>query len=425
MIRLLKNNLFGFIKLGSFDDFIKTVCKANLLLMAIDFLFFVFFDEPINSFFEITDRFADFLKAADSLQITKMWDGPNFYIFNLLTNHIHHVVPPATILFWALAANVVKIGVSRNVVYVVLFVLPFVIIYFLRLKFQNKSSFLYLLFFSYPVLMSIMRGNVATIVFFSLTLFLLYRHKKRLLASFFLILGVSFKITPLIFLVQFYRGQIGKFVQISILIIIGLVGFNASVIYLNNQLVLKEIYNSVDFFEYLKSYNESAIEGHSGLRFGSSIYMPLITAIGLIDFPFYLRFIKFNPYAFNAIVVGLLLIISILKHKMLVIKKLVDDEHARLEFLVVGFILFMPVTADYYLLMLFLPLLFIPFANFSNTKKLCYLFLLLPKEVVGTAFFIGKEIPIGPIVNPILLSIIFLELLQLLDLPSILSRRGN
>jgi hypothetical protein len=75
----------------------------------------------------------------------------------------------------------------------------------------------------------------------------------------------------------------------------------------------------------------------------------------------------------------------------------------------------MPVTADYYLLLLFIPLILIPFQHFSFQKKICYFLLLLPKEIINTNIFIGKDLPIGAFVNPILLTIILFDILNLIN----------
>jgi hypothetical protein len=401
------------IQINSFEEFIKKVFFANLVLMSIDFLLYVFFDEPINSYYLNVDRFADFLKAADSLHIVKMWNGFNFYDYNLINKNIHHVVPPSTIFLWAVSSYIVKLGISKYIIYFSFFVLPFVILYSIRDKFINNSKYLYLLFFTYPILISIQRGNVATLVFFFLILSIIYSNKNKVLSIIYFIISVSFKVTPFVFVVQYFKNSKVNFLKIFLIIIISLITYNILIINIINKIVDTKIYNSLNFFIYLKSYNEAAIENLAGLRYGSSIYMPFITIIKIINENIFQSFIKLNSYLFNLFLITILLSISLIKNNILLLNNLFLHENKRLEFICISFILFMPVTADYYLLFLFIPLLLIPFHDFSFQKKICYFLLLLPKEIINTNIFIGKDLPIGAFINPILLTIILFDILKI------------
>jgi hypothetical protein len=407
--------IYNKFQLNSFEEFIKKVFFANLVLMSFDFLLYVFFDEPIISYYFNIDRFADFLKAADSLHIAKMWNGFNFYDYNLTNKNIHHVVPPATIFFWAISSYIVKIGISKYVVYFSFFILPFIILYSIRDKFVNNSKYLYLLIFTYPILISIQRGNVATLVFFFLTLSIIYKKKKLFLSIFYFIISVSFKVTPFIFIMQYFKNSKINFIKIFVLILITLLALNTLIVIIDTRIVDTKIYNSLNFFTYLRSYNEAAIENLAGLRYGSSIYMPITTLIKVTNENLFQSFIKLNPYLFNFLLISILLILSIIKNKLHFLNNLFFNEDIRLEFICISFILFMPVTADYYLLLLFIPLILIPFQHFSFQKKICYFLLLLPKEIINTNIFIGKDLPIGAFVNPILLTIILFDILNLIN----------
>jgi hypothetical protein len=403
------------IQINSFEEFIKKVFFANLVLMSIDFLLYVFFDEPINSYYLNVDRFADFLKAADSLHIVKMWNGFNFYDYNLINRNIHHVVPPSTIFLWALSSYIVKLGISKYIIYFSFFVLPFVILYSIRAKFINNSKYLYLLFITYPILISIQRGNVATLVFFFLILSIIYSNKNKVISIIYFIISVSFKVTPFVFVIQYFKNSKANFLKLFLLIIITLITYNILIINIINKIVDTKIYNSLNFFIYLKSYNEAAIENLAGLRYGSSIYMPIITIIKIINENIFQSFIKLNSYLFNFILITTLLSISLIKNNILLLNNLFLNENKRLELICISFILFMPVTADYYLLLLFIPLLLIPFHDFSFQKKICYFLLLLPKEIINTNIFIGKDLPIGAFINPVLLTIILFDILKIFN----------
>lgn len=407
--------LFKKLQINSFEEFLKKIFIANIFLMAIDLLLYVFFDEPINSYYLNIDRFADFLKAADSLHIVKMWEGFNFYDYNLVNKNIHHVVPPSTIFLWALSSYIVKLGISKYIVYFSLFILPFIILYIIRDKFINNSKKLYLLFFTYPILISIQRGNVATLVFFFLILSIIYSNKSKILSILYFIVSVSFKVTPFIFVIQYFKKSKIKFIKTVLIVIISLLVYNLIIINIDTKIVDTNIYNSLHFFTYLKSYNEAAIENLAGLRYGSSIYMPIITIIKVINDNIFQSFIKLNPYLFNLFLISLILILSLIKNKLSFINNLFLNIDTRLEFTCISFILFMPVTADYYLLLLFIPLLLIPFHNFTNLKKICYLLLLLPKEIINTNIFFGKDLPIGAFINPMLLILILFDILQIFN----------
>ena len=412
---MIFNQFYKKIQITSFEDFINKVFVANLLLMSFDLLLFIFLDESINLYFFNNDRFADFFKAADSLHIVKMWNGFNFYDFNLIYNNLHHVVPPSTILLWALSSYIIKIGISKYIIYFLFFILPFIILYLIRDKFSNNSNNLYLLFFTYPILFSIQRGNVATLVFFFLILSIIYINKNKFVSIFSFIISISFKLTPFIFVIQYFNKRKVDFIKIFILIILSLSLFNYLIIIINTRIVDLKIYNSLHFFYYLKTYNESAIENLAGLRYGSSFYMPLVTIIKFFNKSLFTHFIKYNPYIFNIIIFLFLLLLSLIKNNYLFLINLFKNDYTKLELTCITFILFMPVTADYYLLLLFIPLLLIPFNHFTLNKKICYFLLLIPKELINTKIFIDKDLPIGGFINPILLTYILFEILNILN----------
>jgi hypothetical protein len=402
-------------QINTFDEFLRKVFFANILIVAIDLLLYIFFDDPINCYYLREDRFADYFKAIDSLQIVNTWEGFNFYEFNLTKNNIHHVVPPLTIFFWAVSGYIIKLNISKYTLFVLFYICPFVFLYLLRHKFKNKSKYLYLLIFSYPILISIQRGNVATLVFFFLFLSLLYRDKKLLGSILLLVISISFKITPVIFLINFYRRKISLFLKLILIVALSLVGLNFCVIFFNTLIVNTQIYNSLDFFHYLKAYNESAIENLGGLRFGSSLYMPIITIAKVLNESFFQQLISINSYGFNLFIICFIVLFSFLKNGSSGLIKLFLNNNSRLELSCISFILFMPVTADYYLLVLFIPILLIPFNVLSTLQKFCYLCLLIPKEVINTNIIIGKDLPIGAFLNPMFLILILLHSLNLLN----------
>jgi hypothetical protein len=408
---MIQNKLTNYLIPNSINSFLKTFFILNSIIFTIIVLLNVFFDIKIVAYTDYTDIFGDFLKAADSLHITKLWDGENYYDFLLEKKGIHHVVPPFTIFIWAISSYAIKYFLNKYLFYFIFFVLPLCILFIYKsLKFKN----FYILLFSYPILIAIQRGNVAILVFiFLFSSFYFFKKEKIITSIFFLILATSLKVTPLLFiLLLFDYKNIKKSIKIFLIFILTLLTFNILIIFLNKLLVNRNIYDSMNFFKYLKVYNSYAIEKLGGLRYGSSLYMPILTSFKVFSNNLFRYFTLLNPYLFNLLIFTIFFFI---KNKINSIKYYLNDENIKLELITICFLLFMPVTADYYLILLFLPLIFIPFSYFSNIKILAYLLLLIPKEIINTNIFIGKDLPVGAFINPILLLLILFDILKIFN----------
>lgn len=403
--------LFEHFELNNFQSFIRIFFTLNSTIFTIVVLLDVFFNIKISAFSNYIDIFGDFLKAADSLHITKLWEGVNHYDLLLEQKGVHHVVPPFTIFIWALSSYLIKYLLNKYFVYFIIFILPIFILFLYK---SFKIKYFFVLLFSYPILMAIQRGNVAILVFICLFLFYFYYKEEKIYFSlFFLVLATSLKVTPLLFFILFFNFNNIKLLIKNVFIFLSMLfTFNILIIYLNPLLVDINIYDSRQFFKYIKAYNTYAIESFGGLKYGSSLYMPILTIIKIINNNLFRLFIKINPYLFNLFIFT---IIYFIKNKINSIRFYFNNDNIKLELITICFILFMPVTADYYLLLLFLPLIFIPYSYFSEIKKISYLLLLIPKEIINTKYFIGIELPIGAFINPILLLIILFDILKIFN----------
>jgi len=79
---------------------------------------------------------------------------------------------------------------------------------------------------------------------------------------------------------------------------------------------------------------------------------------------------------------------------------LINSYNFKLEFISLSFILFTPVSADYYLLILLIPIILNNFNYINSKRKILYLILFTPK------IFLIKGVTISTIINPILILIL-------------------
>ena len=393
---------------NNFQNFVKYFFILNSIIFTFIILLEVFLNVNVKAYYNYNDIFGDFLKAADSLHIVKLWNGINHYDLLLEQKAVHHVVPPFTIFIWAVSSYLIKFFFNKYLFYFLIFIFPIFVIFLYK---SIKVKYFFILLLSYPILFAIQRGNVAILVFiFTFFSYYFYIKDKIILSLIFLVLATSLKVTPILFI--FLLLDFKKFKEsfrILFIFLLILFVFNIIIININILIVDINIYDSTNFFKYIKVYNTYAIYNFGGLFYGSSLYMPILTIIKSINNNLYHLFILINPYFFNFLIFA---IIFFIKNNLYSIKYYLNNKYLKLEIITICFILFMPVTGDYYLLFLFLPLIFIPFTFFSDIKKLCYLFLLIPKELINTQIIIGIELPIGAFINPILLLIILFDILN-------------
>ena len=162
-----------------------------------------------------------------------------------------------------------------------------------------------------------------------------------------------------------------------------------------------KIYDYRLFFTAQKTYESPMIENFGGLNYGSSIYMPIRY---FLQYPIFKNSIfstisQINPYFVCFLISLPFTILILLKNKINL------DFNKFLELTTIYITLFTPITGDYYLLLLLIPLLIIKNDYFSRIKQFLYIAILLPKIFI----YHGKTI--STFVNPLLLLILLVVIL--------------
>lgn len=391
MLRI--NNINSFLKTLFF--FVLIACLFNTIATSVGFTY------PYNTFlFDPEDIFADFFKVMDALKIADIWSGPNFYD----QIGINFLPPFAMSIYAAIAILIKHFYLNKLTAFILVFIVPLILLLKNSKFFTNKSKYWFLILFTYPLLQILTRANLAGLVFVFLAFYIL--HIRNLYISmFFLALAVSIKITPIIFIAYFivaHLSDIKKIIKGIVFFFIFLFIINLLSIVFLNTTVSKTVYDSFAFFTSLKVYEKVMVYGLGGLVFGSSFYMAfrffidIVARITHIDF-FYI-ILAVPALIINSLVVLSLFIIYLKKFSFNSFKNLLSDKYTILKLVCIVYVLFTPVTGDYYLAVLLLPLFFIPFHYFKPAEKIIYLLVLSPKN-----YFFVHGISLQVLINPLLL----------------------
>lgn len=389
-------------KLNNISFFLKTIFYFVLIASFFNTIATsVGFTYPYNTFlFTAEDIFADFFKVIDALKITDTWSGENFY------DQIGiNFLPPFAMSIYTIVALMIKhLYLNKITVYLLVFIVPLILLLKSSALFINKSKYWFLILFSYPVLQILTRGNLAGLVFVFLAFYIL-NIKNIYVSMFFLALAVSIKITPVIFIAYFFVSHITdvkKIIKGALFFLIFLFVINLLSIMLLNNTVSKAIYDPSAFFSSLRVYEKIMVYGLGGLIFGSSFYMAFRLFIDIIaritHFDFFYIILAVPALIINSLVFLSLIIIYLKKFSWDSFKNMLMDDYTILKLICIVYVLFTPVTADYYLAVLFLPLFFIPFQYFKPAEKLLYLLVLSPKN-----YFFVRGISLQVLINPLLL----------------------
>jgi len=378
----------------------QKLLKLIVFLLSIQILFnFIFFllgfNHPYNIFlFNPNDRFADILKTSDSFGISDTWPGDNSWYRPIL-----NALPPFQLLLEISFGYIVKFTNLNELI--ILFFINSIILYVLyslihsKLETSFKRSFFFICILNYGFITFLDRGNssILTFIFLLLFLFELDNPKSSMLG---LAISISLKITPIYFfiIILFYKkDQIKGYIYYLLLYLI-LINVT-SYFFVSNFYKIKfnEIYNLNTFLNGGKAYLNAYLNEGGGIAYGSSlitffsflllgikkilnlkdkIYLPLsqISFI-LLTLSYYFIYLYKNYF---------------FKNKFLLIL-----------FVFVTYLLFSPVTGDYYLSYLTLPLLF--YNENINKKYLLPIALLLsPKNYLFYYIF-----SIQIIINPLLM----------------------
>ena len=358
-----------------------------------------------------TERFGDLFRGVDGFGIVDTWEG----IQNDF-KYFEHLLPLSATCYFIIAKLIFLLGNK----YVTLFLVYLIAIEFIiqiSKKSGNTNRIILLALFSYPMIFAMDRGNIAIFVF--LLLLFALTTDNIVLSTLAIAVATSMKITPVIFIVPVLlsRQLSLKWVVSSVLLLFAWIGIvNFLVIQFNGNFIPPRVFDlNVLLSGPLNSYDKNHVSSMQGLGFGSSLFMPLLYLATKFHFPVE---IKSHVVAFIVyLVIGACLFAK---------KDIIPTFHRMLErknmlfVTCISFVLLMPVTGDYYLLVLLIPLLVYPKTTFSFGYLLMYGLLLGPKNIFflkPTDFLGNIDISLQVFINPILLLLLLFG--EFLLIPSI------
>lgn len=429
----MKLNVKGFIKNKTYFTYIFAFIFVGLALNSIfNSLAFAFNAHfPYTTFlYDPNQIFDDYFKVIfsyDSNGLIQAYGNRfleskiigNSYVndFSVNSYHVnsHYHLPPLTTLFCLFTA---KIMAQINPLYVFSITLSFVIFFIFvvikKLKIPKfQSLFLFLSFIlSYPFLHALSRGHVYSYFFSLLIIYGLTFYKinqKKILV----ILSLAANIrpnsiilsAPLLF--KSKKKLVLRFFLANLLITFLM--FTLSLFIANS---IDSSYTLKNFLIGLDNYHYRYVEKNWGLAYGSSFY-----AIAKLFF----KYNHFSEILFTLI--GTILLFYF--YWQFAIKKVIN--YTCFIFILCSlFILFSPVSADYYLLIFFLPLLLLfKYSKYNFKNKLndeisniifySSLVMLIPKNYLFISHY-----SLQVLLNPLVLLISLFKLNQLIkkDIPS-------
>ncbi|OGG26631.1 hypothetical protein A2960_00470 [Candidatus Gottesmanbacteria bacterium RIFCSPLOWO2_01_FULL_39_12b] len=374
---------------------------------------------PFNTFlFDPSDRFMDFAGLYTRSAILNP-----YYL-----NKIPSPYPPfAFILFYPLTLIPQKLSF-------LLFSLIFVF-YFVHYNYKNFAlpslrsaswRILAMTVLSYPFLFLVDRGNLEAFVFILLSLFVYFYSQKSYSKSIlFLTMASALKIYPLIFLVLFFAHK--KFKETILVLLLVLFLNISSLVFFKGGISANLTY----FLSNLSAYNTFYAVKDEGLAFSSSLFSLIKVIIFKIhSFPSIINLgnvlnvvmLKIQPSltsqtltrALQIYYFAALALVILISAYVIFIEK---TFWKKITLLIFSFIIFPPVSADYKLIHLFIPLwLFINHKSSSKKSDLfyavCFALLLIPKDYL--VFFVDKRLPhffsISILLNPLIMTIVIITL---------------
>lgn len=372
-------------------SFISTMANAIGLTMPYD-----------NFLYPGIAAFNDFFEVMHYVRITDTWHLPSIYAEKGI-----NFLPPFCISIYAVCALIIKyLHINKYLVFLIVFFVPLAIVLKKSDLFVNKSKYWFLLLFSYPILFVVTRGNIAILVFLFLVLSILYVD-KIVLSMLFLAIAVSIKVTPVIFIIYFVANNINNIKKLftSLLLFVACLFL---LNYLSIIFIVKTVpataYNPYNFFRSIAIYDSWMLYKFGGFAYCSSFYLPFRFIAYKANIHTHISFFQFilnvKPMLVNLIVVIILLLIYLYKHSFKSLFEMLHDKYKMLKIASIIFILFTPITNDYYLTVLFLPIFFIPFDQFTLKEKIILLLILIPKNFV---YFNRAAISPQVFINPVLL----------------------
>ncbi len=386
------------------------IFKSILFLLIIQLTFNLIFtilgfSHPYNIFlFNPDDRFADILKTSDSFGIADTWFGDNSSYRPLLN------ALPLLTLFIEISFGYVIKYTHVNVIILLLAIYSIIIFslyktIFSKIGNKDKKSLFLICVINYGFLFCLDRGNCSILtVLFLILFFTKFENPK--LSMLYLACSVSLKITPIyffiiVFLIKKDNLKIYLFYLIFYILLINLISYSLVSYFYRNQ-----FHENYDLNTYLlgsKTYLKTYLFSGGGIAYGSS----LITLIS-----FLLLFLKemfhLNNYI-NFPLTKLSFFFLVASHIYIYINKtfFLTNKFLLILFVCTSFLLFSPVTGDYYISCFVLPLLF--FRESIHKKYMFPIILLLsPKNYIFYKIY-SLQILFNPILMLWILYLIYLD----------------
>lgn len=348
------------------------------------------------------DRFGDFFKVIDAFHLVDTWDG-----FNPYDGKVNLYSRPAAAVYYIFFSKLIIYVGNKNIVYGLLCFTVIVSIILICNKTGNSLRTSLLVAVSYPMIFAFDRGNFAFAVFLFVLIALVTNN--TLLSTFLIALVSSLKFTPLIFILLLLVRE-----PFTIKKTIKIVGFTVIWVFIINYIsvliisqTFGEISSASNFGDELRDYSHNMIEEMGGLAFGSSLYMPLVwIATKLQMQEYFLSYIK--PVVIPIVAFGVIGLHAIARGKFINTLSKTLNFSKMLCIISISFVLFTPISADYYLLILFLPLLIFPQMQFSFGYFFVFGLLLGAKNFIYMDHVHGNDVSWQVLINPILLLLLFL-----------------
>lgn len=262
-------------------------------------------------------------------------------------------------------------------------------------KFIDLINTVSIALLSYPFLFALNRANLEIVIFIMsyITIYLFYK-KRYMWSAVFLSVAIAFKAIPAIFLVLFLSEKRIKEIAVSLILagvltIIPLLTFPGGLIANLNR-----------FMENATDYTNAYVIGHGGLAYGHSLW-------GVMKIMLFIIFRKLAlidlTVFYNIFQYAVLIILFMTIPYILLIEKLYWKKVTLLAF---SLLLFSPVSADYKLLHVFIPLFF--FINKNSYDKVDWVYLVLfALLLIPKNYFNTHELNIGIVINPLVMLMMF------------------
>ncbi|HEY5824301.1 MAG TPA: glycosyltransferase family 87 protein [Cyclobacteriaceae bacterium] len=343
------------------------------------------------------DRFGDFFKVMDGLQIADTWEGVKSDFI-----YYEHLLPFTAFTYMVFAKLIVLIG-NKFIVFAGLCVTIFGGIYFAARRAGNAWWITPLIILSYPMIFAIDRGNIATIVFLLLLLALVSDHLA--LSTLAIAIATSLKLTPLIFLLPVVLNYPinGKIILKTLLLFFAwFVLVNLIALIMDSAFLTPAVQNPISpFLKTLGNYNTKHILSLEGLGFGSSLYMPTVYLASVYNIVPVLQ-----AYELAILVFSVIFLFLLTRRKLNGILEQLLTKEKVIFILCISFVLLMPVSADYYLLIMFIPLLLYPNSQYSFGYFVTFGLLMGAKNFQYIGIVGYNYISWQVFINPILLLIL-------------------